>query len=523
MTTSVPRQSGILLHPTSLPGPHGSGDLGAAAHHFIDWLAAGGQSLWQVLPLTGVGPGNSPYSSPSAFAGSELLINLDQLHKAGWLSEADLAETPAFPEQRIDYATVRPFRMQQLRRAAQRFFAAKKSPEHAAFAAFCADAGAWLDDYALFMALDIAYGGDGRMWQDWPATLAHRQPDAVHQAQRKHAGEVNFWKFCQWCFFDQWAALKAYANSRRVKIIGDLPIFVAEHSADVWANPGLFDLDEHGHPRVVAGVPPDYFSETGQRWGNPLYRWSAHAAEGYRWWVERMRQTMKLCDIIRIDHFRGFEAYWEIPATAETAIDGKWQPGPGEAVFAAMRRELSDDLIDEHGKLKIIAEDLGIITPAVKKLRHDVGLPGMRILHFAFGDDARNPYLPHNYDANSVVYTGTHDNDTTCGWWESLQPDEQDRVHAYLGVCSRNAEELCWYLIRLAFSSVARLCIIPMQDALALDSTHRMNQPSVGEGSWEWRYRRQQVQPWHAERLADLTRVYGRDHASNRSDETSEG
>jgi 4-alpha-glucanotransferase len=265
-------------------------------------------------------------------------------------------------------------------------------------------------------------------------------------------------------------------------------------------------------------VPPDYFSETGQRWGNPLYLWSAHAAEDYGWWIERMRQTMKLCDIVRIDHFRGFESYWEIPATAETAIDGVWQPGPGEAIFAAMRRELAD----ENGKLKIIAEDLGIITDKVRKLRQDVGLPGMRILHFAFGDDARNPYLPHNYDANTVVYTGTHDNDTTCGWWDSLAQEEKDRVHAYLGVGSENSEELCWYLIRLAFSSVAQFCVIPMQDALALDTAHRMNQPSVGEGSWEWRYRWDQVAAWHAERLSDLTTLYGRDYASQHPEESDE-
>ncbi|EXI82369.1 MAG: 4-alpha-glucanotransferase [Candidatus Accumulibacter appositus] len=516
---SPPRQSGILLHPTSLPGPHGSGDLGAAAFHFVDWLVAGGQSLWQLLPLTGLGPGNSPYSSPSAFAGNELLIDLVQLQDAGWLTPADLAEAPVFPEQRIDYAGVRPFRMKLLRRAAGRFFAAKKTREHTNFTAFCADASAWLDDYALFMALDIAYQGDnGTLWQEWPAALAHREAPALRQAERTHADEINFWKFSQWCFFTQWAKLKDYANAHRVEIVGDLPIFVAGHSADVWANPGLFDLDESGHPRVVAGVPPDYFSETGQRWGNPLYLWSAHAAEDYGWWIERMRQTMKLCDIVRIDHFRGFESYWEIPATAETAIDGVWQPGPGEAIFAAMRRELAD----ENGKLKIIAEDLGIITDKVRKLRQDVGLPGMRILHFAFGDDARNPYLPHNYDANTVVYTGTHDNDTTCGWWDSLAQEEKDRVHAYLGVGSENSEELCWYLIRLAFSSVAQFCVIPMQDALALDTAHRMNQPSVGEGSWEWRYRWDQVAAWHAERLSDLTTLYGRDYASQHPEESDE-
>ncbi len=504
--TSLPRHNGILLHPTSLPGPHGSGDLGPAAYHFVDWLVGAGQSLWQVLPLGSVGPGNSPYISPSAFAGNELLIDLQQLRETGWLRAADLASVPAFPEGRVNYAEVQRFRIAHLRHAAERFFGGKKAAQRPAFEAFCADARAWLDDYALFMALDIAHGGDDRMWQDWPAPLAHRQPAALRAAQDTHATEINFWKFCQWRFHEQWAALKRYANSRHIEIVGDLPIFVAAHSADVWANPELFDLDEQGHPRVVAGVPPDYFSATGQRWGNPLYRWSAHAAQGYRWWVERMRQTMKLCDVVRIDHFRGFESFWEIPAAAATAIDGVWRPGPGEAVFAAMRRELSD----AHGRLRIIAEDLGIITPEVNALRQAIGLPGMRILQFAFDGDAKNPYLPHNYDANTVVYTGTHDNDTTRGWWEALGHPEQDYVRAYLGVGDETGEEMHWHLIRLACSSVAALCVIPMQDVLGLDSTHRMNEPGVSEGSWEWRFTWKQVAAEHARRLAELMRLYGR-------------
>ena len=504
--TSLPRQSGILLHPTSLPGPHGSGDIGPAAYHFVDWLVAAGQSLWQVLPLGGAGPGNSPYVSPSAFAGNELLIDLGQLRDAGWLTNADLAKVPAFPEGRVDFATVRPFRVALLRRAAKRFLGRKTSPEHTAFEAFCSEANDWLDDYALFMALDKAHGGEGRMWQDWPAPLAHRQSEALREDRQKHADEMCFWRFCQWRFYDQWAKLKAYAHSRHIELVGDLPIFVAGHSADVWSHPELFDLDKHGRPCVVAGVPPDYFSATGQRWGNPLYRWSAHAAEGYHWWVERMRQTMKLCDIVRIDHFRGFESYWEIPATAATAIDGKWRHGPGAAVFAAMRRELSD----KQGRLRIIAEDLGIITPEVNALRQAIGLPGMRILQFAFDGDAKNPYLPHNYEADTVVYTGTHDNDTTLGWWESLGHPEQDHIRAYLGVGDEFNEEPHWHLIRLACSSVAALCIIPMQDVLGLDSKHRMNEPGIGEGSWEWRFSWQQVDATHARRLTVLSRLYGR-------------
>ena len=507
--TSLPRQNGILLHPSSLPGPHGSGDLGAAAYHFVDWLVTAGQSLWQVLPLGSVGPGNSPYISPSAFAGNELLIDLKQLHDAGWLSDADLKAIPAFPEGRVDYAAVRGFRVEHLRRAAKRFLERRKEPQQAAFAAFCANAADWLEDYALFMALDRAHGGDSRMWQDWPAALAHREPDALSAAQHEHADEINFWKFCQWRFHEQWAALRHYANERHIQIVGDLPIFVAGHSADVWANPELFDLDEHGHPRVVAGVPPDYFSATGQRWGNPLYRWSAHAAQGYRWWVERMRQTMKLCDMVRIDHFRGFESFWEIPATAATAIHGQWRPGPGEAVFAAMRHELSDG----QGRLPIIAEDLGIITPEVNALRQAIGLPGMRILQFAFDGDANNPYLPHNYEVNTVVYTGTHDNDTTRGWWESLGRKARDHVRAYLGIGKDDDEGIHWQLIRLACSSVAAFCVIPMQDVLGLDSAHRMNDPSLGQGSWEWRFRWKQVNESHARRLAELARLYGRRRA----------
>jgi len=507
--TSLPRQSGILLHPTSLPGPYGSGDLGPAAYHFVDWLVAGGQSLWQVLPLGSAGPGNSPYISPSAFAGNELLIDLGQLRDAGWLTDADLASPPAFADDRVDYAAVRSFRITRLRRAAKRFFGRQETTTQDAYDAFCREASAWLEDYALFMALDSSRTCGGKIWHQWPAALARRQTAALDEARAKYGDEMKFWKFCQWRFFDQWAKLKAYAHARHIELVGDLPIFVAEHSADVWSHPELFDLDKHGRPRNVAGVPPDYFSATGQRWGNPLYRWSAHAAEGYRWWVERMRQTMKLCDIVRIDHFRGFESFWEIPASADTAIDGKWRPGPGKAVFTAMRRELGD----EQGRLRIIAEDLGIITPEVDALRQAIDLPGMRILHFAFDGDANNPYLPHNYEANTVVYTGTHDNDTTIGWWRTLKHAQRDYILSYLGQGKDAGDKLHWHLIRLACASVAAFCIIPMQDVLGLDSKHRMNQPSASEGSWEWRFSWKWVDASHARRLAELAHVYGRRRA----------
>ena len=500
MTQTNHRHSGVLLHPTSLPGPHGSGDLGPAAYHFVDWLVAAGQTRWQLLPLGGVGPGNSPYMSPSAFAGNELLIDLAQLRDAGWLAADEIAPDPGFAEQRVDFSRVHPFRMTRLRLAAAKFLRDARHDAQQRFAAFCADAGDWLDDYALFMALDQQYGG---VWQQWPEALAQRQEQALQTARATHADECDFWRFCQWCFASQWASLKAYAKQRGVLLIGDMPIFVSPHSADVWAHQDLFDLDARGQARVVAGVPPDYFSATGQLWGNPLYRWEAHRQQGYRWWIERMRTTLARCDIVRIDHFRGFESYWEVPADAPTAITGKWQPGPGSALFDALRAALAPD----GGQLPVIAEDLGIITPPVRALRAAVGLPGMRVLQFAFDGHADNPYLPHNYEADTVVYTGTHDNDTSWGWWCALTVDEQEQVRRYLAIGGDFSE---WDLIRAAWSSVAALAVVPLQDVLGLDSRSRMNQPGLGQGSWEWRFSWHQVAPWHADRLAQLTRLYGR-------------
>ena len=500
---ALQRHSGILLHPTSLPGPHGAGDFGPAAYHFVDWLVAGGQTLWQILPLGGLGPGNSPYMSPSAFAGNELLIDLTQLRQAGWLSDADIAPDPAFADAQVNYPAVQGFRMARLRLAAERFFADSAPEARGAYAAFCAQARAWLDDYALFMAIDREHSGYGKLWQDWPAALAQRQPKALASAALALADECNFWRFCQWCFFSQGAALKRYANAHGVAIVGDMPIFVSAHSADVWANRQLFDLDRLGRPRVVAGVPPDYFSATGQHWGNPLYDWPAHKKEDYRWWIDRMRASFALCDIVRIDHFRGFESYWEIPADAPTAIHGRWQPGPGAALFTALRKALGAS----KQARQIIAEDLGEITAQVRALRAACGLPGMRILQFAFDGHVDNPYLPHNFEANTVVYTGTHDNDTTRGWWQSLAAHEQDYVRRYFGISGECIE---WDLIRAALASVASMAIFPMQDVLGLDSAARMNQPGCAQGSWEWRFNWQQVQPWHAERLAELSRLYGR-------------
>lgn len=504
---SLSRQSGILLHPTSLPGPHGSGDLGPAAYYFVDWLVAARQTLWQILPLGGIGPGNSPYMSPSAFAGNELLIDLAQLMEAGWLDQAEIAPDPRFEDRRVNFTVAQPFRMSRLRLAARRFFADLHLEGHQAFSAFCSKAGSWLNDYALFMALDKEFGGNGKVWQDWPAPLVRRTPKALRDAEKTLVDECNFWKFCQWRFHDQWTALQNYAHSRGIEIVGDIPIFVSAHSADVWANQKLFDLDDHRRPRVVAGVPPDYFSATGQLWGNPLYDWAEHEKENYRWWVERMRRMHELCDIVRIDHFRGFETYWEIPATAQTAINGCWKKGPGSALFAALGKTIETKRQSHQARLRFIAEDLGIITHEVTVLRETLGLPGMRILQFAFDGHTNNHYLPHNFEPDTVVYTGTHDNDTCCGWWDSLAGHEQDFVRRYLGI---SGEQIQWDLIRTSSASIAAVSIIPMQDVLGLGSESRMNQPGVADGSWEWRFGWDQVASWHAERLGDLTWLHGR-------------
>lgn len=504
---SFQRHSGILLHPTSLPGPHGSGDLGPSSYHFVDWLVAGCQSLWQILPLGNLGPGNSPYMSPSAFAGNVLLIDLAQLRDAGWLTDDDLHPDDCFSHGKIDFSAVRSFRLSRLRRAATRFFTDARPEMISEFTSFCDERRGWLDDYALFMALDEQFGGGGRVWQDWPPELTHRSSQALHAAAETYRDACNFWRFCQWCFYGQWARLKEYANRRGIAIIGDIPIFVSAHGADVWANQHLFDLDARGRPRVVAGVPPDFFSATGQHWGNPLYDWTAHEQEGYRWWTERLRGMLELCDIVRIDHFRGFESYWAIPSTSETAIDGRWEKGPGIALFSALQSALDDRKTQTTSGPRIIAEDLGVITPEVTALREAVGLPGMRILQFAFDGHSDNLYLPHNFESTTVVYTGTHDNDTTLGWWNALAAHEQDYVRRYLGI---SGEFSAWDLIRVASVSVAALSIIPMQDVLNLDSTCRMNCPGEAEGSWEWRFSWSQVLPWHSERLAELTRLHGR-------------
>ena len=494
------RRSGILLHPTSLPGPHGSGDLGPGSRHFVDWLATARQGLWQVLPLTPIGPGNSPYASVSAFAGNPLLIALEPLVEAGWLDAEALVEVPTFDPGQIDFATVPDWRIARLRRAEAGFLAHAGAPDRAAFAAFRTRAASWLDDYTLFMALDQAAQArhPGARWTAWPAELAGRAPAALAHARQEHAAETGFWAFVQWCFDTQWSALRAYATARGIGLVGDLPIFVAHHSADCWAHPDLFLLDARGEPTAVAGVPPDFFSATGQHWGNPLYDWERCAAQGYAWWIARMRRQLEQCDLVRIDHFRGFAAYWSIPADAPNAMSGHWKPGPGAALFQAMAAAL--------GPLPIIAEDLGVITPDVSELRDGLGFPGMRILQFAFGGAADHAYLPHNYPSNAVAYTGTHDNDTLQGWWAAAGAAERDHALRYLGPAE---EPLHWRALRMVSASAASTVIFPLQDVLGLDSRHRLNTP--GElGCWSWRFQWDWVAPDAARKLADISALYGR-------------
>jgi 4-alpha-glucanotransferase len=493
-----PRASGVLLHPSSLPGPHGSGDCGPAAYHFVDWLVSAGQSLWQILPLTDIGAGNSPYASSSAFAGNPLLVDLQELQRQGWLDDAQIQPTPGLREERVNFAEVQPFRMQRLELAAQRFLALPIQDERRAqFAQFCLRHAAWLNDYALFMALSESHAVDA--WCSWPAPLARREASALAQATVMHAERIAFWKFSQWCFFSQWLRLKAYANQRGVRIVGDVPIFIGHHSAEVWSQQSLFELDKDGRPTVVAGVPPDFFSATGQRWGNPLYRWEVHARDGFAWWVERMRRIFELVDIVRIDHFRGFAGYWEIPASEPTAMHGQWRIGPGAELFKAIHAAL--------GPLPIIAEDLGVITPDVDALRRRFQFPGMRILQFAFGGDASNTFLPHHHECDAVVYPGTHDNDTSLGWWAGATEHERRFARAYLDT---DGDDIAWDLIRSACASVADTAIYAMQDVLSLPGDSRMNFPGQSEGWWEWRMQWCQVLDWHAQRLAGLCRLYDR-------------
>lgn len=490
------RASGILLHPTSLPGPHGIGSLGAEAYAFVDFLAAAGQSIWQILPLGPTGYGDSPYSALSAFAGNPLLICLERLVEAGDLDTGDIAGA-TIPDGAVSFGFVHGFKGRLLQKAARRFREEASSERRAAFDEFCFRQAWWLNDYTIYRALRQHF--EGHAWNSWPAEIRQREEGALRHWGERLANPIDAEKYAQFVFFEQWFALKAYANSRGVRIFGDIPIFVALDSADVWANPQLFHLDGEGQPTQVAGVPPDYFSATGQRWGNPLYRWERLAADGFAWWLDRFRWNLTQADLVRIDHFRGFEACWVIPAEEKTAINGRWESVPGADLFQILTEAL--------GNAPIVAEDLGVITAEVDALRDRFGFPGMKILQFAFDAGADNPYLPHNFQRNCVVYSGTHDNDTTAGWWQALERKEQKAVQAYLGNSGR---DISWDLIRLAMASVADLCIFPLQDVLGLGSEARLNTPGRPDGNWSWRCPPRALTAGLQQRLAELCRTFGR-------------
>lgn len=474
------RRSGLILHPTSLPGPGNVGRIGAEALHLLDWMDEAGFSVWQVLPLNPPQADGSPYACISAFAGDTRLIDPEGLARKGWRRSTGLG-TPvgqALSEARLALEST-------------------KGADWEAYHAFCEAQSDWLEDLALFVVIKRLQGN--RPWWTWPEPLVKRDPRQLEALRSETADALDAVRFGQFVFFLQWSELRREANRRDMLLLGDMPIFVAHDSADVWANPELFDLDEAGQPRTVTGVPPDYFSETGQRWGNPHYRWDYMAKTGFRWWLRRIGWALEGLDALRIDHFRGFEAYWSIPAEEPTAIGGEWNPGPGAAFF--------DALIEEFGELPLLAEDLGVITPEVTALRRRFGMPGMKILQFAFDGSEDNPYLPENHEEMGVVYTGTHDNDTTVGWFESLPEPVRARVLARLG---EPETAMPWALIRAALQSPARLAVIPMQDALALGSSHRMNTPGTAEGNWHWRFSWSAVPPVRAKELRQMNEEAGR-------------
>lgn len=497
-----PRSGGILAHPTVFPSRYGIGDLGDAAYHFVDFLVKSGQRLWQLLPLGPTGFGDSPYQSFSAFAGNPLLISPDRLVRHGYLPMDAITHVPNFPVHRVDFGPVIGYKRELLRRAHSHYRAHGTADQRAAHDRFCREQAGWLGDFALFMALKTHHMQEqGGVWNTWPEELARRVPAALDQWSTKLADQVALHRFEQFLFFQQWLELKAYANDRGIRIIGDVPIFVAFDSTDVWANPDLFILNEDNSPAYVAGVPPDYFSETGQRWGNPLYRWERMGKNGYAWWAGRLRMTFAQVDIVRIDHFRGFEAFWEIPAEEPTAVIGRWAKGPGATFFHAMVDTLGDDL-------PIIAEDLGVITPEVKALRDGFDFPGMKILQFAFGGEQESDFLPHNYESsNCVVYTGTHDNETTIGWYQNASELERDYVRRYL---ARDGHDIGWDLIRLAYGSIADVAVATLQDLMGLGNEARMNYPSKPSGNWQWRYSADMLTGRIAGRLYEMTKVYGR-------------
>ena len=525
------RSSGVLVHPTSFPSPYGIGDLGEGCYKFIDFLDKAGQTLWQVLPLGPTSFGDSPYQSFSSFAGNILLISPEVLIKKGLLSEDIRYSIPSdFSDTSISYGEVIKYKTGLYKKAFENFKNLENKEIKAKFKKFCDDNKSWLDDYALFVSLkdyfidkrkneyesqefkDFCKKTEGRVnsdlqkdyyygavWSTWGDDLVKRKPSELKKWEEKLSDNVLYYKFLQFEFFEQWFEAKKYANDKGISIIGDIPIFVAYDSADVWANPKNYYMDSDGLPTVVAGVPPDYFSATGQLWGNPLYNWSVHKSNGYKWWISRIESVLSMVDIIRIDHFRGFESFWEVPFGEETAINGKWVKGPNVSLFNAIKKKL--------GNLPIIAEDLGIITDEVRDLRDNLGFPGMKVLQFAFDESKNNEHLPHNYDKNCVAYTGTHDNDTAVGWYTKASESEKDKARRYMNV---SGDDIAWNLIRLAMSSTAVFSIFPLQDIMGLGDFARMNTPSVAEGNWQWRYTDDMLKNEYAEGLLYFTELFAR-------------
>jgi len=491
------RSSGILLHPTSLPGPDGIGDLGPEAYRWIEFLDRSGCQLWQVLPLGPTGYGDSPYQCFSAFAGNPYLINATILLDQGLLTKQDLADRPDFPHERVDYGPVINWKRTFLRRSFHRFQSGKQKGINKKYEAFTESEKEWLEPFSIFMAIKEKHNNVA--WNEWPKDLQQRDPKAMDAFKKENADEITFQSYLQFIFSWQWQNLRNYAASKGIRIIGDIPIFVAYDSADVWVNKELFYLDDDGLPEVVAGVPPDYFSETGQLWGNPLYNWEVHRQTGYQWWLNRMQSVLRQVDIVRLDHFRGFEAYWEVPFSNETAVEGEWVKGPGSEFLTVVR--------DELGDLPIIAEDLGVITDEVKQMRDTFNLPGMKIMQFAFATDPDDDFLPHNYPVNCVAYTGTHDNNTTRGWYDNAPEREKDFCRRYL---ARAGHDIAWSIIRTLWRSVAAWVLAPMQDFLSLGDWARMNYPGKASGNWNWRMHPDAINEALIQRLYETNFLYGR-------------
>jgi 4-alpha-glucanotransferase len=503
------RASGILLHPTSLPGQYGIGDVGPSAFRWINFLKKTGCSLWQVLPLGPTGYGDSPYQSFSAFAGNPYLVSPDVLLEDGILRKGDLQERPHFPDDRVDYGLLIQWKQALLNKAYDNFTQSANPHLKDELSNFQAQNATWLSDYALFMA--IKESQNGKAWSHWPLPLRRREEEAMMEIRRDLGENIQRHIFHQWLFFRQWETLKAYAGENGVLIIGDIPIFVAHDSSDVWAHPDLFFMDRKGNPTVVAGVPPDYFSETGQLWGNPLYRWDVHAESGYAWWLERFRAVLDMVDIVRLDHFRGFAAYWEVPAGNPTAEIGQWVPGPGVEFFKQIHSSL--------GNLPIIAEDLGLITPDVVEMREKFDLPGMKIFQFAFSTTPSDDFLPHNYPVNCVVYTGTHDNDTAWGWYKTAPEHEKDFFHRYLNT---DGKDVAWDMIRAIWGSVAVFSLAPLQDLLGLGPEARMNYPGRPSGNWHWRFRAEDLNEELETRLSEINYLYLRQKPKDEGEKTEE-